>query len=70
MADAAPQQLFTCITCHVGFREAEDQRAHYRTEWHRYNLKRKVADMRPVSQGDFEARAHCACTCTLYLAVH
>ena len=34
--------LYTCITCRVGFRTAELQRNHYKSDWHRYNLKRKV----------------------------
>lgn len=49
--------LFTCVTCHIGFKEHESQRDHYKTDWHRYNLKRKVADMPPVAYEDFTARA-------------
>ena len=49
--------LFTCVTCHIGFKEHECQRDHYKTDWHRYNLKRKVADMPPVAFEDFAARA-------------
>lgn len=29
---------------------------HYRSEWHRYNLKRKVAGLAPLSKADFDAR--------------
>jgi hypothetical protein len=32
----------TCNACNAAFEEEEDQRLHYRSEWHRYNLKRKV----------------------------
>ncbi|KAK1786711.1 hypothetical protein P4O66_017094 [Electrophorus voltai] len=32
------------------------QRAHYKTDWHRYNLKRKVAAMPPVTAESFQAR--------------
>ena len=46
----------TCITCSVAFREATDQRDHYKTDWHRYNLKRKVAEMPPVSEKAFKDR--------------
>jgi pre-60S factor REI1 len=42
-------QLFTCLACQVAFYTADDQRDHYRTDWHRYNLKRRVADMPPVT---------------------
>ena len=44
---------FTCITCHVAFNNGELQRAHYKTDWHRYNLKRKVADLGPITAADF-----------------
>jgi len=50
-------ELFTCVTCHIGFNEHEHQRDHYKTDWHRYNLKRKVAEMPPVSYQDFSERA-------------
>lgn len=36
---------FTCNTCQVRFVTAELQRQHMRTEWHRYNLKRRVAQL-------------------------
>ncbi|XP_029796925.1 zinc finger protein 622 isoform X1 [Suricata suricatta] len=47
---------YTCITCRVAFDNAEVQRAHYKTDWHRYNLKRKVADMAPVTAEGFQER--------------
>jgi pre-60S factor REI1 len=56
VAAAAAGRGFTCVTCHVAFHTADDQRTHYRTDWHRYNLKRKVAAMPPVSRADFNGR--------------
>ncbi|KAE8748355.1 hypothetical protein FOCC_FOCC004991 [Frankliniella occidentalis] len=47
---------FTCITCRVAFHDAEMQRSHYKTDWHRYNLKRKVADLPPVTVEEFNRR--------------
>lgn len=47
---------FTCITCHVVFRDLEIQRQHYKSDWHRYNLKRKVAELPPVSVEEFQKR--------------
>merc|ERR1712147_14216 len=44
---------FTCLACRVVFKDAENQRAHYKTDWHRYNLKRKVAELPPVTFGEF-----------------
>lgn len=55
--DPAPQQQgYTCITCRVVFVDPELQRAHYKTDWHRYNLKRKVAELAPVTADDFQRR--------------
>ncbi|KAJ2870577.1 pre-60S factor rei1 [Coemansia aciculifera] len=48
--------LFTCIACQVAFYSAEQQRTHYRSDWHRYNLKRKVADLPPVTAESFAQR--------------
>ncbi|KAK9403615.1 zinc finger protein [Crotalus adamanteus] len=47
---------YTCITCRVTIKDADVQRAHYKTDWHRYNLKRKVAQMPPVTAENFQER--------------
>ncbi|XP_029039208.1 zinc finger protein 622-like [Osmia bicornis bicornis] len=47
---------FTCITCRVAFKDLEIQRQHYKSDWHRYNLKRKVADIPPVTVEEFQKR--------------
>ncbi|KAI7854804.1 C2H2 type zinc-finger-domain-containing protein [Circinella umbellata] len=49
--------LYTCLACQVAFESAEGQRTHYRSDWHRYNLKRKVAELPPVSNSQFQRRA-------------
>ena len=48
--------LLTCITCRVGFRDGDLQRDHYKSDWHRYNLKRKVVDLAPVTVENFAER--------------
>ncbi|XP_053105133.1 cytoplasmic 60S subunit biogenesis factor ZNF622 [Hemicordylus capensis] len=53
---ASAMASYTCITCRVAFKDADVQRAHYKTDWHRYNLKRKVADMPPVTAENFQER--------------
>lgn len=47
---------YTCLSCHVVFANAELQRAHYKCDWHRYNLKRKVASLPAVSAEEFQRR--------------
>ena len=47
---------FTCITCRVAFANSEIQRGHYKTDWHRYNLKRKVAELPPVTAEVFQEK--------------
>lgn len=47
---------YTCLACHIAFNTADDQRLHYRSDWHRYNLKRKVADLPAVTLDNFSER--------------
>ncbi|KAG0000626.1 hypothetical protein BGZ80_001338 [Entomortierella chlamydospora] len=49
MPDAPRSSLFTCLACHVAFKSADIQREHYRSDWHRYNLKRKMVELPPVT---------------------
>ncbi|VDK51591.1 unnamed protein product [Anisakis simplex] len=46
----------TCISCRVVFANGEIQRDHYRSEWHRYNIKRRVADLPPITAHQFEQK--------------
>jgi pre-60S factor REI1 len=50
MTTSATSSSFTCASCRVIFTNVEDQRSHYQSEWHRYNLRRKVADRPPVTE--------------------
>lgn len=56
-ADATPgtmgDEVYTCMTCSVAFHAAADQRDHFRTDLHRYNMKRRVANLAPVSAQTF-----------------
>jgi pre-60S factor REI1 len=44
------------MACHVAFESGNMQRGHYQTEWHRYNLKRKIAELPPLSLEAFQLR--------------
>ncbi|KAJ3580257.1 hypothetical protein NPX13_g310 [Xylaria arbuscula] len=52
--DAAPSShQYTCNTCQVAFRFADTQKGHMKSDWHRYNLKRRVASLPPISSEVF-----------------
>ena len=54
----AGQRTFTCYTAPGAvFHSEEDMKEHYRSDWHRYNLKRKVAGLAPLHLAAYEERA-------------
>lgn len=55
-SDVLQTHPYTCNSCAVAFRNSDAQRTHMRSDWHRYNLKRKVADLPPVSADDFKQK--------------
>lgn len=44
---------FTCNSCGIKFVSADLQRQHMKTEWHRYNLKRRVANLPAIPSDVF-----------------
>lgn len=50
----------TCNACNKEFLDVEEQKLHYKSEWHRYNLKRKVANVPGVTEALFLARQSAA----------
>lgn len=44
----------SCLTCLVSFGSREEQVEHYRLDWHRYNIKRKLRGLEGVDQAHFE----------------
>lgn len=49
-------RTFKCNTCNVVADNFEILNDHYKTEWHRHNLKLKGAHLRAVTKEDFEER--------------
>jgi len=47
---------FTCLMCSVVFNEKEIRDSHYKSEWHRYNLHRKLTNLPSVTLDQFETR--------------
>ncbi|KAI4731318.1 hypothetical protein E4T49_00842 [Aureobasidium sp. EXF-10728] len=50
---SGPTHPFTCNTCQVAFRSSDLQRTHMQSDWHRYNLKRRVASLPPLTSEVF-----------------
>ncbi|KAI9137228.1 hypothetical protein BKA69DRAFT_1128410 [Paraphysoderma sedebokerense] len=45
----------TCTICQVTFNDAEEQRTHYKLEWHRYNVKRvSQLGLQSLTEEEFE----------------
>lgn len=53
---AAPAEGFYCSTSGTVFTSKDELNEHYRSDFHRYNLRRKVAGLPPVTVEWFEAR--------------
>ncbi|PSR79385.1 C2H2 type zinc-finger-domain-containing protein [Coniella lustricola] len=51
--DTSASHPYTCNTCQVAFRNSDLQKGHMRSDWHRYNLKRRVASLPPISSETF-----------------
>jgi len=56
MSTTELKEVFTCISCRVQFDNSDDQREHYRSELHKFNLKRKVFDLPPVTNEVFNKK--------------
>jgi pre-60S factor REI1 len=46
----------TCIGCQLVFANVDLQKQHYNSEWHRYNAKRRIADLPPISEDQFNTK--------------
>lgn len=44
-----------CLTCKASFEDTKAHREHFRSDWHRYNLKLKEKGGAPVSEMEFVA---------------
>ncbi|KAI8967457.1 C2H2 type zinc-finger-domain-containing protein [Mycotypha africana] len=49
-------EQYTCVACQIAFSSFSDQRNHYHTDWHKYNLKRKVAALSSLTAEQFNRK--------------
>jgi hypothetical protein len=45
--------LLCSICAGAAFHDLAQQRAHYRSDWHRYNIKAKLSGKKVVAEGEF-----------------
>lgn len=53
---SAAEYKFTCQGCGLAFSMAEDQRSHFKSDLHRYNMKRRVTALPPISAEQFKQK--------------
>ena len=54
-ASTASAAGLTCLVCDVAsFANVDSQRAHFRLDWHRFNVKRALRGSPPVSEEQFD----------------
>lgn len=46
----------SCSTCGINFGSIEDQRQHFKLDWHRFNIQNKLKGLKAVSEDQFEAQ--------------
>lgn len=51
-----PEGSYFCSSCHCYLQEEKAYKAHYKSEFHRYNIKRKLLDFAPVTYEQFIKR--------------
>lgn len=53
--DVRPVGKFICKSCNVGFDNKDKHREHFKTDFHRYNLKRKTKGLEPIDEKEFDS---------------
>lgn len=55
LEDLVVADAHSCSCCSVKFSNPTAQRAHFKLDWHRYNLKRQLVGLAPVREEAFAA---------------
>ena len=51
-----PEGSYFCSTCQCHLHEEKEYKEHYKSEFHRYNIKRKLLEFTPVTHEQFLKR--------------
>ncbi|KAH1016797.1 hypothetical protein HUJ04_007966 [Dendroctonus ponderosae] len=50
------EQVLACSCCRVTFPSMQQQREHYKLDWHRYNLKQSLLSKVPIGEEEFNSK--------------
>lgn len=65
---AVSQNARTCNIClGASFTDVEDQRSHFRSDWHRYNVKARLEKGKIVNEQEFAVLVECSLRCIIIL---
>jgi len=45
-----------CTSCEIYIEGQEEYKAHFQSDFHKYNSKRKLVSLAPISMADFETK--------------
>lgn len=49
---------YLCSTCTQAFNDNDSYKVHYKSDYHRYNIKRKMVKLPPVTQEQFSTKLY------------
>lgn len=49
---------YFCSTCVLAFQDNDTYKIHYKSDLHRYNIKRKMVKLPPVTPQQFSTKLH------------
>lgn len=55
LEDMSVSTTKSCSTCEVSFETTEEQRSHFKLDWHRFNIQLKLKGSKCISEEQFEA---------------
>lgn len=57
IANASNSDIFSCLACRLILTSSLLQKEHFKSDWHRYNLKRRIAQLSTIPLSEFLEKA-------------
>ncbi|CAA19312.1 Cdc48p-Npl4p-Vms1p AAA ATPase complex subunit involved in ER associated ubiquitin-dependent protein catabolic process Vms1 [Schizosaccharomyces pombe] len=56
IVDSTQKNISSCVNCQIdNLHTLDERKSHIKSDWHRFNTKRKITKLPPVSQDEFES---------------